>query len=122
MAIISVDSEVLEMKMSCIRLVEDIGAILDNYQLHKGKLLDGSIYEGRASDRLEIAVQVFEIHLTKLIEFYIACSQYLNNVWVEMVRLDAELATQMYFDFLRANSGSHQAEINALREVYGIEL
>ena len=122
MAIISVDSEVLAMQMSCSRLVENIGSILDNYRLQKGKLLDGSIYEGRASDRLEIAVQVFEIHLVKLLEFYIVCVQYLTHVWEQMVALDAELATQMYFDFLRENRASHQREIDVLREVHGIEL
>jgi len=122
MAIISVDSEVLEMKMSCMKLAKNLGEILDDYQMHSAKLVDGSVYEGVASGNLETVVQVFGVHLTKLTELYIACAQYLNLVWEEMVKLDEDLASQMYFDFLRENRASHQGEIDALREAYGIEL
>jgi len=122
MAVISVDSEVLEMKMSCMRLARNLGEILDDYQMYTAKLVDDSVYEGAASSNLVTVVQVFDTHITKLVEFYIACAQYLNNVWEEMVKLDAELASQMYFDYLQENRELHQEEIDAIREVYGIEL
>ena len=122
MAIISVNSEILEIKMSCMRLVRNLGEILDDYQMYAEKLVDDSVYEGAASENLATVVQVFDTHITKLMEFYIACAQYLNNVWEEMVMLDMELASQMYFDFLRENRELHQEEIDAVREVYGIEL
>jgi len=122
MAVISVDSEVLDVKMSCIRLVRNLGDILGDYQMYTEKLVDGSVYEGEASAHLETTVQVFDTHMTKLIEFYTACAQYLDNVWEEMVKLDADLASQMYFDYLRENRELHQEDIDALREVHGIEL
>jgi len=122
MAIISVDSEVLEMKMSCIRLTRNLGEILDDYHMYTEKLLDGSVYEGAASGNLATVVQVLDIHIMKLVEFYTACAQYLDLIWEEMVMLDMELASQMFFDFLRENRELHQEEIDAVREVYGIEL
>ena len=103
---ISVDEEMLELTMSCNALVQNIEGIINDYQIRKDMLTDDLTYQGLAKDRLELATQTFELHLINLRDFYTICALYLDNVWQVMAKLDADLAMQLYNEYMERNGGS----------------
>ena len=103
---ISVDEEMLDLTMRCNALVQNIEGIINDYQVRKDILTDHLTYQGLTNDRLELATQTFELHLVNLRDFYTVCALYLDNAWQEMAKLDADLAMQLYNEYLERNGGS----------------